>query len=759
MALSAQTPENPTIGAVDPIFIKEPDKFCEQYPELCIQTQCEEVARPPISTNPKNPYWLTGVPAGHYSKQLLFDWHAKVFKTYAHLPVPFEGSIGSPFFAEFQPHLNHISLFPEQRRLPDYFAKDGWELVHRSFGLDLEEKPSISLQASTYFLVLYNRYTSTLRVLSALRNGLTKGNSASFLLNFTSKDKTALFDLSNDDFKPLLEGIEGERKFFTEGLEDFSVSSDPGHWFYTDIPVVYDPCTCSFEEGDKTAEFAIQLVEKSKSLLTLRGNILGNLETKEAAKDKEGVYSSSAIRFKDIPTKGSKFLKEVGFFAKEAKTIYDKQIAAATARNKPREVARMSVFKDAMTLALNRFDQASKTSDFLKVFGTVTSSVPYLNMIVKGLDYFSVGGKAAGNTKVDVSPMKIDAGISLTGEVEESTGKGIIPILTPGLYKNAADNRSPYYNEVLGVFNLVNSPVFKMSEERGNVTYFCTACSPIGNYTEYVDRKHYRLKEPLKYVLNPAAGLVVEEVEYTLVAYTDELEDEYYIGDFNQMGGYDELKKKFIYETVYSDIQNIGNITFGAPERNVRASADLYYRRQPTHIRIRLILSRIDKGGQNVVLLYTYPIKIEKTTEDVRKSPYFSGTAFSELTRSEIGSLGVEDEKTLCGSKGYKTGRVTRKKSPTTESPAFNFINRIQVSPNPASNFVNIQYFLEQSGAVKMSVTDLSGRVIQGTAQQVNVEIGLQQMTLQLGDMASGMYILHLEMNGEKQIKRFTVVK
>ena len=100
-------------------------------------------------------------------------------------------------------------------------SEDGWELVYKRFGFDNNDQSNGS--RNLMYFILYNRYTSRLRLFAASASAIQAHNSASFRIGFTNNKKTAMFDILSENFTPLEEGkITG--LYYTEGMEGLSAS-------------------------------------------------------------------------------------------------------------------------------------------------------------------------------------------------------------------------------------------------------------------------------------------------------------------------------------------------------------------------------------------------------------------------------------------------------------------------------------------------------------------------------------------------------
>jgi hypothetical protein len=78
----------------------------------------------------------------------------------------------------------------------------------------------------------------------------------------------------------------------------------------------------------------------------------------------------------------------------------------------------------------------------------------------------------------------------------------------------------------------------------------------------------------------------------------------------------------------------------------------------------------------------------------------------------------------------------------------------LSVYPNPASNHLYVQYYLQQSEKVSMKLLDVSGKVVASNA--FAAEAGLRISELNMANLPSGNYLLEMQVGKEKFTKRIT---
>ncbi len=84
-------------------------------------------------------------------------------------------------------------------------------------------------------------------------------------------------------------------------------------------------------------------------------------------------------------------------------------------------------------------------------------------------------------------------------------------------------------------------------------------------------------------------------------------------------------------------------------------------------------------------------------------------------------------------------------------------VSSLNLFPNPANNEASISYSLNKSGNVSIVITDIMGRTVK-TINQGNQVAGEQyNVNLSTSDLANGTYFYTMNVNGEKQTKKFVV--
>ncbi|MFM9949888.1 MAG: T9SS type A sorting domain-containing protein [Saprospiraceae bacterium] len=180
-----------------------------------------------IRTNPEN-----AVNPDCPAQVNTFDWRQLQYPYQGGLP-PSQWFIQSPFWNTS--NVNYLPLWDEENGGKDYQPADGWELV----------KKGVAPAATDYsYVLLYNRYTSILRVVFAVAP--TQGDDYNFIsvtIKFfgdvgVSGNMTALLHPRTGLSQPM------DRPSVPISQSSVLYTQDYDRYMYADFPVEYDPCTC-----------------------------------------------------------------------------------------------------------------------------------------------------------------------------------------------------------------------------------------------------------------------------------------------------------------------------------------------------------------------------------------------------------------------------------------------------------------------------------------------------------------------------------
>lgn len=80
---------------------------------------------------------------------------------------------------------------------------------------------------------------------------------------------------------------------------------------------------------------------------------------------------------------------------------------------------------------------------------------------------------------------------------------------------------------------------------------------------------------------------------------------------------------------------------------------------------------------------------------------------------------------------------------------------RVEVFPNPFNRETNIKFFLPESDAVQLIISDVNGRILK--VKESDAQEGWQQTNFDAGNLPSGNYMLVVRSNGQQVVKQLVV--
>ena len=82
----------------------------------------------------------------------------------------------------------------------------------------------------------------------------------------------------------------------------------------------------------------------------------------------------------------------------------------------------------------------------------------------------------------------------------------------------------------------------------------------------------------------------------------------------------------------------------------------------------------------------------------------------------------------------------------------------IHIAPNPASNVLNINMQIKDAGNLSMDIMDITGKLTSATVRE-NVEKGTYSKNINIADLAGGLYIVKVTLNGETSYSKLAIAK
>lgn len=532
----------------------------------------------PIANNPGRPEAVNR-----------FNWMNSGLHFY-HFPsfVDLNHVYDNPFFTDnlelssINFHIRPFGSLDRNESVCDFHPEDGWELIHKNNGFKLDEATLMDQSWDSYrrkapYIVLYNKYSGLLRVLSAWDESFV---GSSFLqtemkLWLPSNAPTNLYGysgiLSNNDsiVRPLDQSTRINRITAT------SAPVAEGSFWCTDFFVTYDPCVKFYRSG---LEFNFQSFTQAD--LTLSGRLLGTSVPLDGSGNSPLLNGNGRDFLQSV-------YKDEYNMANTGMLIWNKQQALVEKYRSPQRSWLEDLGITAVGALLNG---AGGYLD--KVFNSAltpvaTKLVTQLGINEKinvGLNIFAQSAKSINASLFPENKIPnigfIEAEMAITGTYQSEVpipGAGFT-IAMPG---SAGTNdpsvtpiqKYPAYNEALGVFTLLKTPLLKIARATSDWVFDmewapgrwspCYRCEYILQLDE----------NSLLYAFNPASEVDLDKTKILASlwvvdnhdkSYTDERGDnmcstmtrQYLVEDNNP------YVSRYYYSTSFIPLSCIGKMSF-----------------------------------------------------------------------------------------------------------------------------------------------------------------------------------------------------
>jgi hypothetical protein len=670
-----------------------------------------------ISTNPSNPI-NNQLPT---KRNTFFNWQDSLW---AMQPSPFcfrTALNESPFYK--------IDNAEELRESKDMFSDDGWELLRRQVGLT-ETNAFTASNPEQLYVILYNRYTGILRIIMQVCRGQDYG-AAKFELKFagTSTMRTDLLELSRGQMSAL------DKQFSnTEFAAGVKFLNENTKYFYADFPMVFDPCTCNYKSK---LNILTKLI--SNATINIEGGITGEAHTQS--------------------TGGAAQVQKPGTFSWKnfTSTVNGKLTAINGSIDQFRSLTQKLATNYLRTDPKDKSDAIGKLAEFMKTNRFLTSgltAIPWLSSAIGVIDVFAAGGrKAGGPQEVKLMPLSINLTAKLTGNITVANDYYDIVFTNPGSKDAHLDpDIYPYYNEVLGIFNLIKTPTLYVQSN------FKLIPDPESGNNIRVTENRYRFDlSTLKYVLNPAAGVTIQNMkaailiegqnrEYPICAYSDHV-----IPPDFQYEGKDGITNADKYRTEYYDMICLGSRKFQANSYyNAIAAAtptnplpdvgcpNAFISKGYVKFMINLKRNNATLTTQNILYVATFPLKV--VTDNTL--PNFVTDDLCNDS-SIVASATVAEVNSLCSSTTlyYTPSRYNRVNRDALSVEQHLEKDGFTISPNPNNGAFTIRLKQQKAILKNIFITNLNGqKVFELNTGNINLETGHnQQLNVQL---QSGFYFI-----------------
>ncbi|MEC4050574.1 T9SS type A sorting domain-containing protein [Flavobacterium sp. SUN046] len=375
---------------------------------------------------------------------------------------------------------------------------DGWEIIAYNLGYD-NNNTVLSIVPEHTYMMLYNKYTGILRILVKwCRN--TNYNGALLTLKFSPGFQTNLLDMSNEEKALDIPHISNPS--MSTALKFYN---DNNFWAYADFKLNYDPCTCAFSEVSRLFLYSELISNSSVSLTGKISGTITSISNGSGTTSSNGNFWKSASSVNDNMMKVHKGVQD---FANDYQTIYKDLADGGVTIN-----------------AINQIGNFLNNNAFMKAG---LKALPYVSQGVKFLTGL-LGGGESGTQPLQLAPLSVNLDVKINGTITTADPMHNYTIGLPGSQQQNAllgtSGGQPLYNETLGVFALVNHPIMYFTETITKQSFLNREVSGIFNneYYELMSRynfiqRNYKLSgDALKYVINPASKLNLQDAEIILI--------------------------------------------------------------------------------------------------------------------------------------------------------------------------------------------------------------------------------------------------
>jgi Secretion system C-terminal sorting domain len=399
---------------------------------------------------------------------------------------------------------------------------------------------------------------------------------------------------------------------------------------------------------------------------------------------------------------------------------------------------------DGLTAIENLFGigSGSAPNNFANIFNDLSGYFSKIGKVVKFADFFFGLFK---NNSNKVTPLIFNANLTGSGNIQTNNPLQEAPLNNPGSnLSNVTVVNRPAYNNIMGTFNLLKAPQIKINTFSTNQDLTIEDPNGYGYCSQQggVSFAQLECTEPIKWVLNPSSGLSVDKLHASYVIEFANSE-RFETGNF-PLECFLNYKPKFF----------LGNWFNSSCEWSF--SSDII-----TQVYLRITGNFAAGNNQKFVYSSFYNVSITENTigaEPIEQLPDQSCTAITP-------SASFSEIQAVCNSSQYTSRRDQFYKAPTNENNDFTLKNSAKnniemvVSPNPASNIVNLQYSVKTTSNIKIGIYDLAGKMIKDVKNEKNVAEGYYDFPVDLANVSSGLYTVVIESNGEKIVKKLSVLQ
>jgi len=457
------------------------------------------------------------------------------------------------------------------RTKQDIYPEDGWELLLKNFGSqNTSDNSNDGIGINNPYFILYNRINGKLKLYVALF-GPRSAQAGMVRLGFStsvqgqtrtnnSEAQRALFNHNEPIAKMVMEfNPVGEFKQMNQVLA--LTGSLDYQWMVGEFITSYDPCTCENSQLNSNAvsilNMQVVLTETTHINANIDGSITGSTIASgtsvpsqpggflafanAASKSYQNSFDKWESSSKKL-TKGIEFINDVLAQHLQRQFYYSELLNNDTllSANESRKLVKdLMQWPDSVKTVFGVPKPGDSNGEkLLTVIKVIASKIPYVGAAIGVLDFLSNGGDELASPS-QVGPVTFNVNLQLDGNITENSAPLTTDFYTPGSPAQSKTQFKPTYNNILGVFNVLELPEMEYAEIiPRNITN--TSYDILKNYSNNmfeedndcekgyrdfhgldgaanVKFRQYRPKSNLKYVLNPASNLEVESIEASFV--------------------------------------------------------------------------------------------------------------------------------------------------------------------------------------------------------------------------------------------------
>ncbi|WP_151086201.1 T9SS type A sorting domain-containing protein [Hymenobacter baengnokdamensis] len=674
--------------------------------QVCPQAGIE--TDPPRATNPNgNPNtfnWYSGDYQPSVNNGTLYKLNSSVDTT-PYLDLPWQ-----------QP--NNINMVRFQGK--NDIGINGWELIKRDLGYTDAGYPLVT---SNPFVIIYNKYLGILRVFVTIQNQLAPFQFSEVKLNFSDAGnyKAATLNRMSALGVPLDETPKG---MISQPSVVARYLNDGRKWLVADFPMDYDPCICQF---DSRLQIEVNLIKKAT--VTLQATSTGSIVTSQDA------TAGTA--------NGPSFFNVANKAINAAGTSFD-SVDKLTGKLKA----------DGASSAIDDFAKVIKTNTFLQ---NGLASLPYIGAAVGLLDFFIGGGEDSTPQPIALQPLAIQMSTKTTGTIQD-TNLYVTPyFFNPGNRSTVTrPSDIPNYNEALGVISVLHRPVVDVTSQN-------VISGTRGNTLRQIVQK-FRLTQNISYVINPAAGMTVQDFQVTLVAEGDETTT-VGSGDFSTYEGNTvhvdpttgSSTLRQLYRNQYVDAACVKNSVFtysstyqsDNPATPLTSAVTNMYVKLMVNLKPNPVAGMPTTNRQNVLLVARYPVTLNTVT------------AFSSIPTAACGVLAQasdNDVQATCSSSKYVMAVTLLKKNDPVVVSAVGLPEKaFLMYPNPATSNMRFAITTTTPGYVRVFLSNAMGREVKQVVEDNRAMAGSFETSVSVADLPPGIYYCTMQTAAGKVVRKLVV--